>query len=261
MDTILYEDIEHKPDPTKNWEHFELWQKVRECLYSLPLKFECGMRIPQLAVQDIYSLNTSLAFSIENHVVETMNQLRPIWDVYNQYAAYNFTRQAQVFPDTLLKREPPKEDIIMGIELKGWYVFAKEGEPSFRYETTPQACTGQDLLVIVPWCLDGVLSGKPILFQPFITSARAAAVYRNHYWANMRNTSNSRKIIRPTEVTPYPKGREHICDHADYDTGKNFGRLARTGMMDTFVNTIKRRQISGIEIESWRKFFRDEVKE
>ena len=29
----------------------------------------------------------------------------------------------------------------MGIELKGWYVLAKEREPSFRQKVTPAACS------------------------------------------------------------------------------------------------------------------------
>ena len=39
---------------------------------------------------------------------------------------------------------------LLGIELKGWYVLSKEGEPSGRYKVTPAACAPQDLLVIVP---------------------------------------------------------------------------------------------------------------
>jgi hypothetical protein len=49
----------------------------------------------------------------------------------------------------------------MGIELKGWYVLAKEKEPSFRYKVTLTVCAPADLLVVVPWALSNVISGRP----------------------------------------------------------------------------------------------------
>ena len=55
----------------------------------------------------------------------------------------------------------------MGIELKGWYVLAKEKEPSFRYKVTPAVCAPADLLVVVPWAYryidiegDGIADGR-----------------------------------------------------------------------------------------------------
>ena len=45
---------------------------------------------------------------------------------------------------------PIPPNILLGIELKGWHLLAKETEPSFRFLATPQACARADLFVVYP---------------------------------------------------------------------------------------------------------------
>lgn len=61
---------------------------------------------------------------------------------------------------------------IFGIEMKSWYLLSKEGEPSLRYGVSEQVPTLQDLLVVVPWVLSNVLSGVPVVYEPYIAPAR-----------------------------------------------------------------------------------------
>ena len=47
-----------------------------------------------------------------------------------RYSTYTFVRQSQTFPDVILRNLADESDPpIMGIELKGWYLFAKKAEP------------------------------------------------------------------------------------------------------------------------------------
>jgi len=85
----------------------------------------------------------------------------------------------------------------MGIELKGWYLLAKEGEPSFRFQVTPRACAIQDLVVVVPWELINVISGKPQVFAPYVENARYAAEYRNYHWQHVRTSDSDNRIKSP----------------------------------------------------------------
>jgi hypothetical protein len=142
-------------------------------------------------VTDLYTLNSALGASIEQSVVDNLNALRPIWDPDNAYELYTFVRQNQVFPDVLLQTAAPnvQPTIILGVELKGWFVLSKEGEPSFRYTVSPDACADADLLAVFPWMLDEVISGRPRLLKPFVAEARYAALHRNHYWGQMRGVS------------------------------------------------------------------------
>jgi hypothetical protein len=156
--------------PSSTWPHLVLYRRVIDALFALPDSFRTSLNIAGVRVTDLYTLNSALGASIEQSVVDNLNALRPIWDSQNQYQLYSFVRQNQVFSDVLLQSAAPQAEppIIMGIELKGWFALAKEGEPSFRYTVNPEACADADLLVVFPWMLDEVVSGRPRLMQPFI---------------------------------------------------------------------------------------------
>jgi len=204
---------------------------------------------------DLHTLNNVLGATIEEQVVRTLNLIRNTWDAEGRYALYSFVRQAQTFPDVRLKKAAGDETL-MGLELKGWYLLAKEAEPSLRFQTTACACAKQDLIVVVPWVLSNVISGSPILFEPFIESARFAAEYRNYHWQHIRQTSQDRRIDCPTKVRVYPAKSEQIADKPRADSGGNFGRLARTGMMDDYMAKLNDVPLCGIKTAFWREFLK-----
>ena len=204
---------------------------------------------------DLHTLNTVLGATIEEQVVRTLNLTRNTWDPNGQYALYSFVRQAQTFPDVLLRRIAGG-DILMGIELKGWYLLAKEAEPSLRFQVTEDACAVHDLIVVVPWVLANVISGSPVLFEPFVESARYAAAYRNHHWQHVRQTGLDTGIEVPEVTQPYPRKSDQILDRPRADRGGNFGRLARTGMMEEYLEKLGDVQLCGINSKYWRDFLK-----
>lgn len=241
--------------PAEDWEHRELYWRVRDAVASLPVYFRTETRISGIMATDLHTLNTVLGATIEEQVVRTLNLTRSTWDPNGRYALYSFVRQAQTFPDVLLRRIAGG-DIILGIELKGWYLLAKEAEPSLRFQVTEIACADQDLIVVVPWVLDNVISGSPILFEPFVESARFAAAHRNHHWRYVRQTTLSTEIEIPEGIRPYPRKSDPILDKPTADGGGNFGRLARTGMMDTYMQKLSDIQLCGINSTYWREFLK-----
>ena len=204
---------------------------------------------------DLHTLNTVLGATIEEQVVRTLNLIRNSWDPDEKYALYSFVRQAQTFPDVLL-RGTAAGDVLLGIELKGWYLLAKEAEPSLRFQTTAAACSKQDLIVVVPWVLGNVISGSPVLFEPFVESARFAAEYRNYHWQRVRKTQQSTVIGIPDSVAPYPSKSDQILDKPEADGGGNFGRLARTGLMDDYKHKLDDISLCGINAIYWREFLK-----
>lgn len=168
----------------------------------------------------------------------------------------------KLFQNVVLRKnvkEGTDEDIIMGIELKGWYLLAKEAEPSFRFQATPEACAVQDLIVVVPWVLNNVMSGSPKVMRPYIESSRYAAEYRNYHWEHLREIKGDKaqaKVTLATGVSPYPKKSDQISDKPVSDSGGNFGRYARTGLMDTYKASIMQEDICGIEATHWLNFFK-----
>ena len=241
--------------PTSKWEHFQLYQNIRDAIASLPIYFRTETHISGIMATDLHTLNTVLGATIEEQVVRTLNLIRSTWDPDEKYALYSFVRQAQTFPDILL-RLSSAEEVLLGIELKGWYLLAKESEPSLRFQTTSAACAVQDLIVVVPWALGNVISGSPVLFEPFIESAKFAAGYRNHHWQHIRQTKQTREIKIPQNVMPYPNKSDPILDKPVADSGGNFGRLARTGLMNSYIAKLNDVQLCGIKTPYWRDFLK-----
>lgn len=246
--------------PAEDWEHHAVWQRVYNLIEALPNYFESEIRIKGINVTDIFSVGNLFSAVIESQIVDILNRLRNVWDDENRYSSYIFKRQAQTFPDILFVNAKNGNDIIFGIELKAWYVFSKESEPSFRYTIDPDACNIQDLLVVVPWYLSDIISGNPKLFTPYIEFGRYAAEYRNYYWMNSRIQSGLRSsdIIRPLERYrhPYPQSKMQASNKAEGDGGGNFGRIARAGLLDDYLQRIKSLDSLGIKVVHWMKFFK-----
>jgi hypothetical protein len=236
----------------------ELAQRVGGALLVLPGFFEFGTRIEGIDATDLFSLNSVLGTSIEVQVVHTLNKMRGVWDPDEEWVGYRFERQSQTFPDVrLVRRSSGEPEIAMGIELKGWYLLSKEGVPSLRFQTTPEACSPFDLIAVVPWHLSNVLSGTPVAREPWVSGARHAAEFRNHWWEFVRETADPKGISLPSGVHPYPTKDMQISDVPAHDRGGNFGRLARvSGLMTDFIASAKAQEALGIPIIDWVLFLR-----
>ncbi len=253
--TPMVKPVQKNPDST--WEHVDLWRRVKDALNALPIHFRSDTFIEGINATDIFTLNSALGATIENQVVETLNQMRSVWDADNRYQTCVFVRQPQSFPDVVLRdmsnmAVPP----IMGIELKGWYLIAKEGEPSLRFTQTADACAEADLIMVVPWVLGNVISGRPKIYSPFIESARYVARYRNYHWQCLRDAKTDSAIRVPGGIKPYPSKADASTDTPASDKGGNFGRIARTGIMDAYMSRIKAMPLCGIKALYWLDFFK-----
>lgn len=243
--------------PSDSWPHRKLWQGVVDALRALPAHFHSDTFIEGINATDVFTLNSALGATIENQVVETLNTIRSVWDPDNQYGTCHFVRQPQSFPDVVLKNLA-EEDAkpIMGIELKGWYLLAKEAEPSLRFQQNKNACSPADVIMVVPWVLNSVISGRPRIYTPYIVAARYAAEYRNWHWQKMRNEKGSSEIIEPKNVVPYPRKADATNDQPVADKGKNFGRIARSGLMDDYLQKMQLQPVCGIRASYWLDFFK-----
>jgi hypothetical protein len=241
--------------PAANWSHRPLFERVKETLTALPIYFRTETVIAGIIATDLHTLNTVLGATIEEQVVRTLNLLRRTWDPKDDYSLYTFVRQPQTFPDVRLKRVAGDETI-MGFDLKGWYLLAKEAEPSLRFTATANACAPQDLIVVAPWALNNVISGSPTLFEPYIVPAKFAAAYRNHHWQYKRSAKTDTGITSPNGAKPYPVKSDQINDQPVADQGGNFGRLARTGLMDEYRRKLDETALCGIKVDHWRQFLK-----
>jgi len=181
---------------------------------------------------DLHAANTPLGAVIEDSIPRTLNTLRTLWDPDRHYSAYALARQPQTFPDVpFRKMSGGSYETLFGIEVKSWYMLAKESEPSFRFYVIRDFCHPADVCVFYPWALDGAVSGKPILFRPLICGARKAARLRNVSWVAKAQDADWARIDAPAGPFRFnPTREDRFNDSAPRDMGNNMGRLARTGV-------------------------------
>ena len=247
---------------TPNDSRSKLVMTLREVVFpSMPAECAIENNYSGILATDLFSLNTLLGSMIENKVVLFLNSHRHLWDD-GEWNAYHFIRSNESFPDVRLVKKGDNHDIILGIELKSWFILSKEGEPSFRYRTASEACDRGDLLCIIPWYLSDAVCGHPVLATPWVYSAKAAAEATKRYWIYERQTDKPMSLAQrglevPEGVRPY---MENARDKTNYkpvnDGGNNFGRLARTGIMSDFVEETLLTDILGIPANNWRLFLK-----
>lgn len=248
-----------KKEPIK-WPHYDLWKRVRDALYALPGHFDSPTTIDGMLAPDVFTLHGALGATIEEQVVQTLNKIRSVWDPNKKYETYSFVRQPQTFPDVLLRQRTNGMDILLGIELKGWYLLNSEGMPNFRFLVNPQCCNEWDFLVVVPWVLSNVISGSPVIYDVFVESARYSAAQRNYYWEHERDSTADKSVILASDIKPYPSKKDRISDKAVSDPGNNFGRLARYGVMKDYVQRMMETSVRGVSAKKWLNFFKQHAK-
>jgi hypothetical protein len=233
---------------------------VRNALLALPGDFKFEHAVSGIAAVDLFNLNSLMGAGIEAEVVRTLNTLRKVWDPDNEWSGFSFERSAQAFPDVrLVRHSDGSDEIAIGIELKGWFLLAKEGVPSLRYQVAPAACAPHDLVCVVPWYLSNAVSGVAQVAEPWVESARFAAEWRDYWWQNVRRVKSGTPlgITYPDAAAPYPGKADLVTAKPDYDGGDNYGRLPRCKpLMDQFIEKASRTPILEIPARDWVLFLR-----
>jgi len=114
------------PIPADDPQSVKLLDNVKEALRSIGVYFDSSTHIEGLEASDLFNLSSVLGSSIEVQVVDTLNRIRKVWDPDKEWPEHKFERSSQTFPDVrLVARTGGALSIVLGIELKGWYVLAK----------------------------------------------------------------------------------------------------------------------------------------
>lgn len=239
----------------------KLYHGVHAALAALPAYFEFDNTIGGIDATDLHNLNTLMGAAIEVQVVEALNGLRTVWDPDRDWTDYSFVRSSQAFPDVrLMKRTPNGTDTALGVELKGWFLLAKEGVPSLRYKVAPAACAPWDLVCVVPWYLNNAVAGTAQVTTPWVEQARYAAEWRDHWWEFIRDPKDPaapRGVQIPPDAAPYPRKADLVSVVPDKDGGDNFGRLPRCRpLMDSFIADALHHDILGIPAGDWKAFLK-----
>ena len=63
-------------------------------------------------------------------------------------------------------------------------------------------------------------------------------------------------IVEPKDAAPYPRKADATNDKPTSDSGGNFGRIARTGLMDEYLERMMIQPVCGIKATYWLEFFK-----
>ena len=238
-----------------------LVERVTDALRALPNYFSSRTTIEGIQAKDLFSLNSMLGTTLEVQVVDTLNRMRDVWDPDDDWPLHRCDRQAQQFPDVLLRKQTDTgSDVALGIELKAGTCSRKKRSPVSATKSRPTRVALGALLAVVPWHLSNVPAGTPQVGMPGIWPARFAAAYRNWWWQYQRTTTTDTAIKHPEGVQPYQR-RGHTVDKPVADSGGNFGRLARVGIMGGWVNSTLNQPLAGVLARDWVTFLLDKTKE
>jgi hypothetical protein len=101
------------------------------------------------------------------------------------------------------------------------------------------------------------LAGSPVVFSPFLKLAKYTAEKRNYHWQYEREAKGAAGVQLAKHATPYPVKKDMISDRACEDNGGNFGRIARSGIMDDYMKEALQTSVRGIFAKDWVKFFKN----
>jgi hypothetical protein len=73
-------------------------------------------------------------------------------------------------------------------------------------------------------------------------------------WQHGMRSGGDKNITMSSCDRFYPAKADMISDQPLSDSGGNFGRLARSRIMDEYMEGIRREKLSGIPLDAWQKF-------
>lgn len=82
MNAVPGEPIKTVPD--EKWSHSKLYRRVKLALPALPIHFNTETYIEGISAVDIFTLNATLGATIEDQVVNTLNQIRTIYGILTE---------------------------------------------------------------------------------------------------------------------------------------------------------------------------------
>ncbi|WP_293913164.1 hypothetical protein [Deinococcus sp.] len=99
---------------------------------------------------------------------------------WNNLSRLKFIRNTVQFPDIHLI-DTLDNTILLSIESKTWFLFSGD-DITARFHVSPTYIKNDTLIVIFPWVMSKLISGSPIMYEPYICNARELAELRDKTW-------------------------------------------------------------------------------
>lgn len=143
--------------------------------------------------------NNYVGQAVEDAVVSRLNAAADEWKPVGKQ--WTFGRNTVQFPDIMLVDENAdavgKHRILFHIEVKTWYVFARDLITA-RFNTAPSCIKSDALLLVFPWYMTQLVHGVPRVLKPLVYPAKELALRRDTVWVTgvRRRNRKSRSKFR-----------------------------------------------------------------
>ena len=141
-----------------NWQHIQT-----QPIYGESVK-DFGHEVASSSSSKRYALPSN----IENEVAECLNANRDVWCGNGEFDDYKFATKKKGYPDIVFRNK--KAGHTAGVEVKAWNIL----DPVYpandwgRIMCAQETDNRNDILVMVPWFLGGVIRGKIMILDPFV---------------------------------------------------------------------------------------------
>lgn len=217
--------------------------------------------------------NNYVGQGLEEAVVAWLNERADEWRP--EGTDWFFARNTVQFPDIVLVEPdsdaPGKYRVLFHMEVKTWYVFAKDLITA-RFHTAPSCIKPDALLLVFPWYMTEVVYGVPFVLAPLAYNARELADRRDKVWAGGGKRQADRgevstkfkvSVPDPDDFFTFNVNTQNVKSEAYQLTAAgawvkdadNFGKIHRFyyGPIYDFESTTLGHTLKGRTLKRWRK--------
>ena len=149
-----------------NWQHIQT-----QPIYGESVK-DFGHEVASSSSGDRYALPSN----IELEVAECLNANRDIWGKNKEYDNYKFVTKKKGYPDIVFRHN--KAGYAVGVEVKAWNILdpVRPANDWGRIMCAQETDNRNDILVMVPWFLEGVIRGKIMILDTFVMKVQEVCI-------------------------------------------------------------------------------------
>lgn len=141
-----------------NWQHIQI-----QPIYGESVK-DFGHEVASSSSSKRYALSSNIEVEVE----KCLNTNRSIWNKDMEFDDYEFATKKKGYPDIIFRNNKGK--YTAGVEVKAWNILdpVRPANDWGRIMCAQETDNSNDILVMVPWFLEGVIRGKIMILDPFV---------------------------------------------------------------------------------------------
>lgn len=148
------------------------WQYIQtQPIYGESIK-DFGQEVATSSSGKRYAIPSN----IEKEVAECLNANRDVWCGNGEFGNFKFVTKKKGYPDIVFRNNKAK--YTAGVEVKAWNILdaVRPANDWGRIMCAQETDNRNDILVMLPWFLGGVIRGKIMILNPLVMKVQEVCV-------------------------------------------------------------------------------------